>query len=135
MRAEQYLERINKIDALIEVKKEDSSRWFGIAAGMGGGSSSEAVQSTKNPQKMADAVTKRIEIENEIKELEEERNAIFKTLERLQSSEYIILVKFYISGDRLKQIARRFNMSYEWAKKKKKDGLDHLQEILDEKKE
>ena len=135
MRAEQYLERVKKIDALIEVKKEDSSRWFGIAAGIGGGSSSEAVQSTKNPQKMADAVTKRIEIENEIKALEEERNAIFKTLERLQSSEYIILVKFYIHGERIKQIARRFNMSYEWAKKKKADGLDHLQEILDKEKE
>ncbi len=135
MRADEYLKRVKKIEALIEIKKEDSSRWFDIAAGIGGGSSSEAVQSTKNPQKMADAVAKRIEIENEIKALEEERKAIFKTLERLQSSEYIILIRFYIYGDGLKKIAKHFNMSYEWAKKKKADGIIHLQEILDEEKE
>lgn len=135
MRAEQYLERIKKIDALIEVKKEDSSRWFGIAAGLGGFSTSDAVQSTKNPHKMADAVTKRIEIENEIKALEAEREDIFKTLERLPSAEYMVLIKYYINGDRIKQIARRFGMSYDWAKKKKAAALDHLQAILDEKKE
>ena len=121
---------------LIEVKKEDSSRWFAIAAGIGGFSaSSEAVQSTKNPQKMSDAGMKRIDIENEIKALEAEREEILKTLERLTAIEYMLLVRVYVNGFSNKQIAHFFKMSLDWAKKKKRAALDHLQKILDEQKD
>jgi DNA-directed RNA polymerase specialized sigma24 family protein len=135
MRAENYLERINKNKAIIAVKKEDASRWFNIAAGVGGFSSSDAVQSTKNPHKMADAVAKHMEINDEIKALEEEIDDIMKTLERLHSVEYMILIKFYVRGDSLKQIARFFDRSYDWSKKRKAAALVHLQAILDEKKD
>ena len=135
MNAIEYIDRYNKIGVLIGLKKEDYSKWFGIAAGVGGFSSSDVVQSTKNPQKMSDAVARYVEIDNEIEALREERDGIMKTINRLPYAECAIIVKFYIKKESIKQIARSFNMSYDWVKKRKKTALDHLQEILDEKKE
>lgn len=135
MRAAQYIERINKIDAIIDNKKEDYSRWLGIAEGMGGFSASEGVQSSKNLQKMPDAVGRYMEIEREIDALKAERENIIKTLEKLPTVEYSLIFKLFVHGYSLKQIAKHFDRSYEWAKKKKRTALEHLQMILDERKE
>jgi DNA-directed RNA polymerase specialized sigma24 family protein len=133
MCAEQYLERIKKIDALIENKREDYDRWFAIAEGMGGFSASEGVQSSKNLQKMPDAVGRYIVIDQEIKELERERESIIKTLERLPAIEYDLLFKFYAGTYSIKELARHFDKSIGWVKWKKRTALDLLQDFLNEK--
>ena len=135
MRAEQYIDRIKKIYAIIENKKEDYSRWVGIAEGMGGYSASEGVQSSKNLQKMPDAVGRYMEIEREIEALKAERESILKTLEKLSAVEYGVIFKYYVHGYSLKQIAKHYDRSYDWAKKKKQAALKHLQAIFDERKE
>lgn len=135
MRAEQYIDRIKKIDVIIENKREDYARWFGIAEGMGGFSASEGVQSSKNLQKMPDAVGRYMEIEREIDALKAERESIIKTLEKLSAVEYGVILKFYVHGYSHKEISRHYNKSYDWSRKKKQVALKHLQAILDERKE
>lgn len=135
MGAVQYLQRIKKIDALLANKKGDYERLFADAVGMGGFSASDPVQSSKNFQKMPDAVCKYIEIEQEMNELKRERKSIIETLETLPAVDYDLLFKTFVQGYSLKEIARHFDKSYDWAKKRKRTALDLLQSILDNKKE
>lgn len=132
MTAEQYLERVKKIDALIENKLKDYKRWVVAAEGLGGFSVSERVRSSGNLQKMPGAIANYIEIEQEIEALKQERRAIIKTLERLPPTEYKLLHKSFIQELTLYEIADYFGKSYDWAKKKKRAALDMLQEIIDE---
>ena len=135
MGAVEYLQRIEKIDALLENKKEDYERAFAVAGGMGGFSACDSVQSSKNFQKMPDAVCKYIEIEKEMDDLKRERKAIVETLEQLPAVDYDLLFKTFVQGYSLKEIAKHFDKSYDWAKKRKRTALDLLQSVLDKRKE
>lgn len=132
MTAEQYLERVKKIDALIENKFKDYKRWVEAAEGVGGFSVSERVKSSGSLQKMPIAIANYLDIEQEIEALKQERRAIIKTLERLPATEYELLHKSYIQDYTLYEIADYFGKSYEWVKKKKRSALNMLQEIIDE---
>ena len=63
-------------------------------------------------------------------ELQKERKAIIHTIEKLPPDEYEVLYKLYIEDQTLKEIAYHFGRSYDWAKKKKKDGLARVQEMI-----
>lgn len=132
MTAEQFLERVKKIDALIENKLKEYNRWVEAAEGMGGFSVSERVMSSGSLQKMPDAIGNYIDIEQEIKALKQERRAIINTLEQLPPTEYKLLHKSFIEDYTLYEIADYFKRSYDWAKKKKRTALNLLQEIIDE---
>ena len=134
MNAEQYIKRINKIDALILSKRRQYQRWVDAAEGMSGGfSAGDRVQGSRNLHKASDAVARYIDIEGEIKALTEEKNGILRTIEKLPEKEYRVLCAFYIEEQSLKEIAFDFDRSYEWAKKKKRRALSLLQGILDKK--
>lgn len=130
MNAEQYIKRVNKIDALIRSKRRQHQRYVDAAEGSGGFSAGDRVQSSRNLHKSADAVARYIDIEGEIKALEGEKNGILATIERLPEKEYLVLCAFYIEEQSLKEIAYDFDRSYEWAKKKKRRGLSLLQEMI-----
>lgn len=132
MTAEQYLEQIRKIDAIIINKRKDYKRWKDIADGYGGGFSvSERVQTTRNLQRGSDAIIEYIGIEKEIKELEQKRQGIIETLQQLPCDEYKILYCIYVDGCMVKELPSRFRKSYDWAKKMKRKALDHVQQIID----
>ena len=133
MIAEQYLKRIKKIDALVTNKKSECARWKEKAEGLGGFSSSEGVQFSRNLQKSQDASDHRMDLEREIKCLERERESIIKTLEELPTLDYDLLFKFYAGDWTYKELARHFGKSYDWAKRKRKAALGKLQKLLDEK--
>lgn len=132
MTAEQYLERVKKIDALLNNKVKEYKRWVEAAEGVGGFSVSERVKSSGNLQKMPMAIANYLDIEQEIEALKLERRAIIKNLERLPPIEYELLHKSYIQDYTLYEIADYFGKSYDWAKKKKRTALNLLQEIIDE---
>ena len=96
MRAKEYLERIKQIDAIIADENEEYETLFEIASGFGGGFSiGERVQSSKNLQKMPDAVGAYMEVEKRIKALKRERQEIIDTIRTLPTNEYKILYKLY----------------------------------------
>lgn len=132
LNAEQFIKRINKIDALIFVKRKQYQRLVDVAEGMSGGFTvGDRVQSSPNLHKGADAVASYVVIEEEIEKLLGEKSRILAVLERLPEKEYRILYAYYVEEQSLKEIAFEHKMSYEWTKKKKHDALTRLQKILD----
>ena len=134
MTAEEYLEQIKKIDAMIGNKDEEYRRLVGLASGLGDFSVAERVQSSKNLQQIPNAIAKYIDVEREIEGLKRKRAEIIKTIERLPLVEYkTIYILFVKDGDfTLKDIAWEFHKSYDWAKKKKRRALGLIQKIIDE---
>lgn len=130
MRAEAYLDRIKKLDAMIRNKRNDYDRWKDIARGLGGSGDGERVQSARNLQKTADAVIAYVDIESEIKRLEAERQSILRTIEELPFLEYDVIYRLYVGDETMKEIAYRHDKSYEWVKLKKKSAFRHIEAML-----
>lgn len=135
MRAEEYLDQIKKLDAIIINKSERYRQCVEQASGLGDFSVGERVQRTRNLQQIPDAIAKYIDLEREIEDLKEKRAEIIKTIERLPFVEYkTIYILFVKEGNfTLKDIAWEFNMGYDWAKKRKAKALRMVQAMLDEK--
>lgn len=131
MRAETYLDRIKKIDAMIKNKLRDHERWVAVAEGLGGASVGERVQTSRNLHRGADAIGNYIDIESEIRALKQERQAIIKTIEQLPSTEYDLIYKLYVQDYSMKELAYHFGKSYDWVKLKKRHALRLIQTMLD----
>lgn len=131
MTAEEYLEQIKKIDAMISNKKRDYERWANVADGLGDFSVSERVKTSRNIHRGSDAIIEYISIEGEIKALEKKRNGIIATLQQLPCDEYKILYAIYVDGSMLKELPSLFHKSYAWVKWKKRNALDHVQILID----
>jgi hypothetical protein len=129
--AEEYLEQIKKIDAMISNKKRDYERWANVADGLGDFSVSERVKTSRNLHRGSDAIIEYISIEGEIKALEKKRKGIIETLQQLPCDEYKILYAIYVDGCRVKELPSRFKMSNAWVKWKKRQALDHVQILID----
>lgn len=131
MTAESYLDRIKKIDAMIQNKLRDHERWVEAADGLGGASVGERVQTSRNLHRGADAIGNYIDIEAEILTLKQERQAIIQTIEQLPSAEYSVIYMLYVHDYTMKEIAFHKRKSYDWVKAKKKNGLALIQTSLD----
>jgi hypothetical protein len=142
MRAETYLERVKKIDVLILCKMREYRRWVDTAEGMSGAAFGERVQSSRNLHRGADAIINYTVLDGEIKALEAERQNIIRTIERLPSEACDVLHMYYVGKydkklDRmqystLKDIAFKYKISYDGAKKKKQRAVRLLGAVLDE---
>jgi hypothetical protein len=131
-----YLERIEKIDAIIENKLIEQRQWkdlaLSITANMGG----ERVQSSSSQSKMADAINKCIDMETEIADavdkLIAEKKAVVKTIEAVYSpTEYRILHLRYIQYVRLVDIADMMNKEYTWVTTTHGRALKSVEKILE----
>lgn len=131
MNAEAYLDRIKKIDAIIENKLRDHARWVEMADGLGGAAVGERVRSSKNLHRGSDAIDTYIDIEREIAVLKQERQSIIQTIEQLPYAEYYVLYKLYVENYTLKEVANHFGKCYDWARYKRQDGINLLQALLD----
>jgi DNA-directed RNA polymerase specialized sigma24 family protein len=131
MTAEQYLDQIKKLDAMIKNKLRDHARWVEVADGIGGASDGERVQSSRNLHRGADAIGNYIDIEREISALKRERQEIINTIERLPSTEYDLIYKLYVEDYSMKELAYIKKKSYDWVKFKKKCALMLIQSMLD----
>lgn len=132
MKAEEYIDQINKLDAIIQSREEEYERLVALAAGLGDFSVSERVKSSRNLQKNQDAIARYIDYDRETDKLRERRQAIKNTIERLPSVEYKVICQYYLKDYRLKEIAYHFKKSYDWAKKKKRRALGMVQRMIDE---
>ena len=136
-KAQLYLERVEKIDTIIENKLIEQRQWkdlaLNITANMGG----EKVQaSSKSSSPMADAVIKCISMETEIAEavdrLIAEKKEIVRTIEQIYSpTEIKILHMRYIRYISLTDIAVELNKEYTWVTTTHGRALKSVQKILD----
>lgn len=134
--AQQFLAKVELIDAIIEGKLIEQRQWkelaLGITANMGG----EVVQSSGSKSKMADALNKCIDMEAEIDRavdrLVDTKRTVTKVLEQLESpDEYRLLHQRYIQFVELKDIAVMRNKDYTTITTAHGRALKNVQAILD----
>lgn len=137
MRAKEYLQQIEKLDALIKNKLIEKQQWMDVALGITPQMNSERVQSTGNQQKMASAIEKMVDIERELDEcvdrLIDTRNEVLAVLEQLNKEEYDFLHMVYVQHYTLGDVANLKGYSYSWATTYHGKALKSVQKILDEK--
>ncbi len=131
MNAVEYLNRINKIEAIIKNKTVERQRWVEISRSCGEFSIGERVQSSGNPHKMTDAIATYMDIDKEIDALRKEIKAIFKVIERLPTIEYDIIHKIHVQKLTISDVAELYDKSYSWVTTTKSNAIKHLQTILD----
>lgn len=130
MTAEEYLDRVKKLDAMIRNKMRDHERWLQIADGFGGGSNGDRVQSSRNLHRGSDAIGNYIDIEKDILKLKKEREDIISTIESLPLEEYTVIYAIYVAGQTLKEIAYNERKSYEWVKTHRRRGINIIQQKI-----
>ncbi len=135
-KAQEYLEQVDKLNAMIENKMAESSQWRGIALGVTGCSEGERVQASGSQQKMADAIDRVVDLQAEINGLIDRlidlKQRIIRTIELLNATEYDVLHKRYIQGMTFDEIGAAKGKSKSWATTVHGRALHNLNLILDE---
>ena len=139
MKAKDYLQQVSKIDKIIKNKLIEKEQWMAIATSTSTNpSDGDRVQSSGSQQKMADAVIRIVEMENEIDRyidmLVDTKKDVIRTIEKLPTIEYDILHKAYIQYKELYSVASEYKKTYSWVTTVHGRALKHVQDILDDKK-
>lgn len=135
-RAQEYLEQVWKLNAMIENKTAEAEQWRGVALGITANSEGERVQSSGSQQKMADAINRAVDLQAEsnalIDRLIDLKQEIIGTIELLNATEYDVLHKRYIQGMTFDEIGAVKHKSKSWATTVHGRALQHLNKILEE---
>lgn len=138
MEVRSYLEQLDKQDRLIENKLLEKQRWKEIAMSITVSTEGEKVQSSGSQQKMENAIINYIDLEREIDmdiiRCAKEKQKIINTLELLPAIEYDVLHMIYVQHKTFDDIADKYTKSYSWSTTIHGRALQHLQEILDNRK-
>lgn len=138
MEAKEWLRRVEKTDLRIRNKLIEQQQWRDIALGITANMEGERVQSSGGKSKMADAVERVVDMENEIDSLIDElidtKKEVIQTIEQLDSAtEYNVLHMRYIQYMSLQEIADHYNRDYGWATTTHGRALKSVQELLERK--
>ena len=140
MRAEAYLEQLNKLERLIQNTRSEIEHWKDVATGCTAQMDGERVQSSGSKSKIENAVVSYTDLEarleRQIKNAEEKRREIIRTIyEALPSDQYDVLHHIYVQGMMLKEVEVEMNRSRSWVSKKHRAGMSNLQRYLNAKAE
>lgn len=133
MKAKEYLQQLEKLDALLENKLAEHRRWQEIAMSYGVSfSANERVQSSGSKQKMADAVCEYVDIDQDtLACLRDQRKEIISTIEKLNAIEYKLLHMRYVLHRTPTEVAETLGKTYNWFTTVHGRALQHVQEIID----
>jgi DNA-directed RNA polymerase specialized sigma24 family protein len=133
--AKDYLKQVRKLDSLIKNKLIEKQQWMDVALGITPQISADRVQSSGNQQKMASAVDKCIEIEQELDEyvdkLIEKKREILSVLEQLSPKKYDVMHAVYVQFQTFGETAYSMNKSYSWVKGTHSKAIKEVQRIID----
>lgn len=134
-KAQEFLEQVGKLNAMIENKMAEVEQWRCIACGITASAEGERVQSSGSKQKMSDAIDRVVDLQAEINALIDRlidtKQKIIGTIEQLNATEYDILHKRYIQGMTFDEIGTVKNKSKSWATTIHGRALQSLNGILD----
>lgn len=135
-KAQEYLEQVEKINAKIENKMAEAEQWRDVALGVTASTDGERVQSSGSKQKMANAIDRVIDLQEEINamidKLIDVKKEIIETIEQLNATEYDVLHKRYIQGMTFDEIGAAKHKSKSWATTVHGRALQSLNKLLDE---
>lgn len=113
MNIDKYLQDVSLIDSKIANKIYELEMCMEIAEGSGIGYG-ERVQACGSQSKMADAVIKYADIEQEIEDLRAEKRLFIKRIEQLPRNYYILLHDVYIKGLTQTESERMNQKKHSW---------------------
>ncbi len=137
--AQEFLEQVEKLDAIIDNKLIEKQQWKDKALGITAQMDGERVQSSGVKDKMASAVERCVDVEAEIDVLVDKfidvKKEVTQTIERLYSPmEYKLLHLRYIQYIPLIDIADLWGMEYTNITTMHGRALKNVQTMLEEKK-
>lgn len=120
MTTKEYLDQMRNMDRLIKDKLEEAEKWRAIAESMTGNLNDICVQTTKQPDKMANAVIRLVDLicesDQEALSLINKKETIIKQIDELHNmgyyKEYMILKSYYVHEKSLGYIALDSHYSY-----------------------
>ena len=108
-------------------------KWKAMATGITVHSDGERVQSSGSQQRMADAVGRYVDIENEVNaqidKLVDLKKEVINTIEQLPAQEYDLLHKVYIQLMSFAAAAAAYNKHPKWAARIHGSALQKVQKI------
>ena len=115
------------------------AHWKAVATGTTVCSEGDRVQSSGSKQRMADAVCRYLQMEDEINaaidKLVDVKQEIISTIELLPVQEYDLLHKIYVQGMEIYEAASEMDKSYRWATSVHGRALANVQKVLNERAE
>ena len=134
MTTKQYLEQIGRYDFLIESKISERKHLQSLATGAGINYSCERVQTSPNPDRMGDIVSKIVDMQSEISELISEylnkKNEVIQTIESIDDIRFHeILYKRYVDGKSLGVISEEMHINYDYTKHLHIKALDCVKKM------
>lgn len=132
-----YLEQVERIDIAIKNKLVEKQQWLEIALGITANMDGERVQSSGAKDKMADAVTKCVDMEAEIDSLIDKlvdtKREVIHIIEQVNSTvEYNLLHMRYIQYKSLQEIADYYGKDYGWATTTHGRAIKSVQAIMEQ---
>ena len=136
MRARYFLEQYSKLNKMIANKEKEAAELRAAATGTTSRFGTERVQTSGNPDKMADAIDKYVTLEKEITadidRLIDIKKDIIAVLEQLNAKQYELLYTRYVDDLPLKAIAGQKKCSYDSIRAAHRRAIKSVQRILDE---
>ena len=133
MTAKQYLSRIEKLDMLIESKKDELNSFRDTLPDLPSQNLSEERVQT-SPQKDASftrSIERVMEMEAAIDKYRDERQDIIDNIYSLSSTSYIkVLSRKYIYHKSLRMVSKELEYSYDWVMKSHKAGLSEIEKLI-----
>ena len=138
MKSKEFLKRIAKMDSLINNKLVELEQWKALAMGVTVATEGERVQSSGNKQRMADAINRYIDLEEEINQRIDEfidvKKQVVRIIEQLPAAEYDVLHRRYVQYKEYYEIADDMRKSKSWVTSVHGRALTNVQKIIDERK-
>lgn len=130
----EFLQQVGKYEVIIHNKLIEYQQWKALAESTTSVLNPDKVQTSGSKQKMAEAVERYMEIENEIKEciekLYEAKKDALAEIEKLEPVDYDVLHKIYIQYMTIQDVADAYVKSYSWACKQHTKALENLEKII-----
>lgn len=123
-----YLSQLKTIDRRIKCKLEEAERWRDIAENRSSHISEIKVQTSSKPDKMAEAVTKAMEYEEESRilasQLVENKHNLIKQIEGLENeNHYLILNMYFVRNMKYKDIQTEMDCTFNNVKKSLREAV------------
>lgn len=135
MNAREYLEQFSKYDLIISSKIDEINELKQKAVNVSVNYGGERVTSSRKNDPQGDMVAVYVSLEQE---LEEEMKTVLRAkwkalriLEKLPCTEYIVLYERFLNNKNLYEIASEHSRSYSYVAQASRNGIKHLQELLD----
>lgn len=122
-----YLSQLKTIDKRIKYKLDEAGKWRSIAENHSSHISEVKVQSSPNPDKMADAIVKAIQYEAESYALADKlvttKNELIHEIDAMEEKHYVILNLAFMQNKTYKEMGAELDCSYNNVKGSLRDAI------------